>query len=146
MPLLPFRWSRLATMSLALLIMPTAFAEGGGEKSSDKSSGPGFYSMPPVVVNLAGQDINHYLQVSIVFQTSQPGVVEKLKEYEPILRSRAILVLSSKHRKDVDTLKGRQMLTDELVDMARVTVPADDKDKAPDNGIKEALLTAFVIQ
>lgn len=138
------RWPKMAALACALIFMHPAFSEGGGEKASENAGGPGFFTMPPVVVNLAGQDIDHYLQVSIVFQTSQPGVVEKLKEYEPILRSRTILVLSSKRRKDVDSLKGRQLLTDELVDMARVTVPGEDK--APDKGIKDVLLTAFVIQ
>lgn len=130
---------------LAAFTMGLARAEGHGAAAADPNA-PAFYAMEPLVVNLAQPDSKHYVQVSIAYQVANSGVAEQLKVYSPIIRSRAILVLSSKTKGEISNLQGRQRLMDELVDLARLSLPRTAAGANKTNGIDDVHFTGFVIQ
>jgi flagellar FliL protein len=59
-------------------------------------------------------------------------------------------VLSGKTASNLTSIEGKQSLMDELVDLARVTLPSDPKadknDKDPNNGVRDVHFSSFVIQ
>lgn len=133
--------TKLLCLTVLLGASTVTWANSGG--GGDKGASP-FYQMDQVVVNLAPPDVNHYVQINLSIETSDPATVQKLKDYNVILRSRVILIVSSKTMEQVRNLDGRQKLTDELLEMARLTIPANPKD--PTNGVSDVHITGFMIQ
>jgi len=105
---------------------------------------PAFVVMDPFVVNLAAPDSSRYLQIGITYETSGPAIADEMKVYTPVIRSRILLVLSGKNVEQLTSIEGKQLLMDELVDLARVTIQGDPKD--PSRGIRDVHFASFVIQ
>jgi len=103
---------------------------------------PVFHNLDPFTVNLAEENGDHYLQVSIVFQVADEKAVDQVKTYLPVIRNRILLLLSAKRPSELSTAEGKQKLVEELVGAARASIPGT----APDRGITGAFLGAFVIQ
>ena len=139
---------------LVLLVLLVLGAGGGGaawwflgraheaEAKPAAVKPPVFHNLDPFTVNLAEENGDHYLQVSLVFQVADEKVVDQVKTYLPIIRNRILLLLSSKRPSELSTPEGKQKLVDELVAAARASIPGS----APDRGITGAFLGAFVIQ
>ncbi|MFN7834490.1 MAG: flagellar basal body-associated protein FliL [Burkholderiaceae bacterium] len=109
---------------------------------AEKHGPPVFTQLEPFVVNLNDAGSERYLQVGIAFEVKDAKISELVKAYTPILRSRILLVLTSKEVKDVGTIEGKQKVMDELLDMARETIAGPTKDK----GIVDVHFSSFVIQ
>ncbi|MDX1670079.1 MAG: flagellar basal body-associated FliL family protein, partial [Limnobacter sp.] len=62
---------------------------------------PVFSKLDPFVVNLAKPDENRYLQVGITYELTDNVAVDEIKNFTPVIRSRILMVLSSKN---VDSL------------------------------------------
>jgi len=103
---------------------------------------PVFHTLDPFTVNLAEENGDHYLQLSIVYQVADEKVVDGVKMYLPVIRNRILLLLSAKRPSELATPEGKQKLVDELVTAARASIPGT----TPDRGITGAFLGAFVIQ
>jgi flagellar FliL protein len=103
---------------------------------------PVFHNLDPFTVNLAEENGDHYLQVSVVYQVADNKAVDEVKTYLPIIRNRILLLLSAKRPSELSTPEGKQKLVEELVAAARASIPGE----APDRGITGAFLGAFVIQ
>ena len=143
--------SKLLPMLAVLLVLGAA---GGGaawwflgraheaEPKAAVAKPPLFHNLDPFTVNLAEENGDHYLQVSIVFQVADEKAVDQVKTYLPVIRNRILLLLSSKHPSELSTPEGKQKLVDELVAAARASIPGT----TPDRGITGAFLGAFVIQ
>lgn len=140
---------------LVLLILLVLGAAGGGaawwfllrapahgEAKVEKAKPPVFHTLEPFTVNLAEENGDHYLQMSVVYQMSDEKAVEQLKTYLPVLRNRILLLLSAKRPSELATPEGKQKLVAELVTAARDSIPGGEGDK----GIGGAFLGAFVIQ
>ena len=114
--------------------------------SADAKSAPAkapiFVNLEPFTVNLLEENGDHYLQVAVVYQVSDDKVIEQIKTYMPVLRSRILLMLSSKRPSDISTPEGKSKLVGELVAAARESVPG----QTPERGVTQAFLGAFVIQ
>ena len=114
--------------------------------SADAKSAPAkapiFVNLEPFTVNLLEENGDHYLQVAVVYQVSDDKVIEQIKTYMPVLRSRILLMLSSKRPSDISTPEGTSTLVGELVAAARESVPG----QTPERGVTQAFLGAFVIQ
>lgn len=113
-------------------------------KHAEPVGPPAFVVLDPFVVNLAAPDTTRYLQIGITYEASNPKVAEELKTYTPLIRSRILLVLSGKNVTQLTSIEGKQALMDELVDLARVSLPGDSKD--PTHGIRDVHFASFVIQ
>jgi flagellar protein FliL len=103
---------------------------------------PMFHTLEPFTVNLAEENGDHYLQLSVVYQVADEKAVEGVKTYLPIIRNRILLLLSGKRPSELATPEGKQKLVEELVGAARASLPGE----APERGVTGALLGAFVIQ
>ena len=126
---------------------------------------PVFHTLEPFTVNLAEENGDHYLQLSVVYQVADDKAVDHVKVYLPVIRNRILLLLSAKRPSELQTAEGKQSerqriaiavdehgvvsgmvtfedLVEELVGAARASIPGTD----PDRGITGAFLGAFVIQ
>ena len=109
---------------------------------NDPKHPPVFAALEPFVVNLGGPTSERFLQIAISFEVKDGKMADMLKNFTPILRSRILMVLSSKDSDVLGTVEGKQELMDELLDMARETVKGPGKNK----GIVDVHFTSFVIQ
>ena len=57
---------------------------------------PLFHTLEPFTVNLAEENGDHYLQVSVVYQVTDDKAVDQVKIYLPVIRNRILLLLSAK--------------------------------------------------
>lgn len=118
-------------------------AEDKHEAKVEKKAPPVFVTLEPFTVNLQEEGgADHYLQVGIVYQVADSKVVDQLKAYMPVIRSRILLTLSAKRPSEIANLEGKQKLVGELVETARKALPGE----VPERGIDGALLSSFVIQ
>ena len=144
--------SKLLPVLLVLLVLGAGgggsawwFLGRGAHEAEPKAAAvkpPVFHNLDPFTVNLAEENGDHYLQVSVVFQVVDEKAVDQVKTYLPIIRNRILLLLSSKRPSELSTPEGKQKLVDDLVAAARTSIPGT----APDRGITGAFLGAFVIQ
>ncbi|MCQ8897761.1 flagellar basal body-associated FliL family protein [Limnobacter humi] len=144
----------MVAVALLVLIAGGAgafFMLKGGEHKGEEAAKeekphgpPAFVVMDPFVVNLAAPDSTRYLQIGITYETTGPLIAEEIKTFTPVIRSRILMVLSSKNVSQLTTIEGKQALMDELVDLARVTIKGDVKD--PTHGIRDVHFSSFVIQ
>ena len=144
--------SKLWLILLVLLVLGAAgggaawwflhAAGAHGEPKAEKARPPVFYTLEPFTVNLAEENGDHYLQMSVVYQLSDEKAVEQVKTYLPVIRNRILLLLSAKRPSEIASAEGKQKLVTELVSAARDSMPSGEGDK----GIGGAYLGAFVIQ
>jgi flagellar FliL protein len=147
----PAKKSRLLLIVLVLVVL---LGGGGGaawwflgrapapaEAKHEKAKPPVFQTLEPFTVNLAEENGDHYLQMSVVYQMADEKAVEDLKTYLPVIRNRILLLLSSKYPSDLTTPEGKQKLVAELVAAARESLPAEQG-----AAVTGAYLGAFVIQ
>ena len=144
--------SRLVLIVVALLLLAAA---GGGaawwflgrkpaadEHKAEVVKPPVFQNLEPFTVNLAEENGDHYLQVSVVYQLTDEKAVDQVKTYLPVIRNRILMLLSSKRPSELSTAEGKQKLVAELVGAARESIPGT----TPERGVTGALLGSFVIQ
>jgi flagellar FliL protein len=144
--------SKLLPIIVALLVLGGAGAGGAwwffgrahdaAEAKPAAVKPPVFQNLDPFTVNLAEENGDHYLQVSVVYQVADNKAVDDVKTYLPIIRNRILLLLSAKRPSELSTPEGKQKLVEELVAAARASIPGE----APERGITGAFLGAFVIQ
>jgi flagellar FliL protein len=105
-----------------------------------KKGPPTFLALEPFTVNLS--DREHYLQLGLTYEVAATADAELLKAHLPILRSRILLLLSSKDGDALISQEGKAKLSEELVGEARKTVPWSSAEQ----GVKAVHFSAFVIQ
>lgn len=130
----------LISLFIAGLSLPAHAASGGGGGGASLNT----VSLEPLVVNLAPPNLDRFLQVAMTFEAEDAKTAELLKTYTPVLRSRAIFVLTSKTKPELMTVEGKMSLMNELLDMARVSIPASSKE--PSKGILDVHFTNFLVQ
>ncbi|MBI4292281.1 MAG: flagellar basal body-associated FliL family protein [Betaproteobacteria bacterium] len=89
---------------------------GGSEKPAKP---PVFLTMPQFTVNLQGEHGDQFLQTTIVFELTEESAVEAVKAQMPVIRSRLLLLLSSKRPSEISTLAGKETLVQEIIGEAR---------------------------
>jgi len=109
---------------------------------------PTFVNLETFTVNLA--DREHYLQLGVTYEVAGNDTTDALKLNMPILRSKILLLLSSKTSETLVSAEGKSKLADELVAAARELLPLnpnqraeapparEDTDEAADNDHEEA--------
>jgi len=104
---------------------------------------PVFIVIDPFTVNLTPNDgVEQYLQVALTLQVADQAQVDRIKLYMPQVRSRLVLLLSSKKASEISTVEGKKALSEEII--AQVAQPF-----LPDGEpqlVSDVFFTSFVIQ
>jgi len=125
--------------------------KGGGDhdegpaKSKQKSAklGPPTYvTLEPFTVNLQQENGEQYLQVAFTLQVGGLEDSENIKNNMAKVRSRVLLLLSSKRASEINTPEGKQQLSQEILE--QIKEPFDRR--GPEQDVLEVLFTSFIIQ
>lgn len=124
--------------------------KGGAEEAPSKQhkraaprGGPPVYvTIEPFTVNLQPENGEQYLQLAFTLQVSGLEEVETIKSNMPKVRSRLLLLLSSKKASDINTPEGKQQLSAEIMEQVR----SPFEDRGPQQDVLEVLFTSFIIQ
>lgn len=145
---------------MLLLIAVAVLLIGGGagaswyffshktEASGDKhvkvqpAKAPVFILMEPFTVNLQSEGTDQFLQCTFTLQVADNEQVELLKLYLPLVRSRLLLLLTSKHASDINNAAGKQKLIDDI--KSTVNLPFTPGSKPQE--VSDVFFTSFVIQ
>ncbi|OWW18860.1 flagellar basal body-associated protein FliL [Noviherbaspirillum denitrificans] len=103
---------------------------------------PVFIAMDPFTVNLQPEAGDQYLQVQFTLQVADEKQVEQIKLYMPLVRSRVLMLLSSKKASEISTPEGKNKLQEEIV--ALIKQPFTPKSSP--QGVTGVFFTSFVIQ
>jgi flagellar FliL protein len=145
------RLLRVALRSLAALAVIGGAAGwyflGGGQawvaqQTAPKPQPPQFIALETMTVNLQPDNGDRYLQVGITLKSYEKGAEERVKLYMPELRSRVLMLLSTKTPAQLYAPGGKEALMQEILALTRKPYSAEVKDLL----VKEVLFTTFVIQ
>ena len=120
----------------------------GGKKNTaehkevKKIIAPVFVPIEPFTVNLQPENGEQYLQLSFSLQMESPAQVELIKQNMPKVRSRLLMLLSSKKSSELTTSEGKQQLAAEIIGQIKQPFAAD----GPQQEVMEVLFTSFIIQ
>jgi flagellar FliL protein len=146
--------SKKKILLLLLIVLLIGGAGGGGwwyfkmrnnngdAKKEVKVAAPVFMALEQFTVNLNPEGGEHYLQTSITLQVSNNDDIDQIKLYMPQVRSRILMLLTSKKAADIATTQGKQKLAEEI--KAQVNMPVVPGAKAL--SVVNVFFTAFVIQ
>ena len=116
--------------------------EKGGKKKAAKSGPPVFVPLDPFTVNLQPENGEQYLQIAFTLQVSNLEEVELVKLNMPKVRSRLLLLLSSKKASELNTGEGKKVLAGEII--AQVNEPFEERGDQQE--VTDVLFTSFIIQ
>lgn len=121
-----------------------ADAEVGSTKHTkvEAPKPPVFVVMEPFTVNLQSDGSEQFLQVTFTIQVADSEQAESIKLYMPQVRSRLLLLLSSKRATEINTAEGKKKLGNEI--MAAINQPFT-KGSRPQE-VSDVFFTTFVIQ
>jgi flagellar FliL protein len=103
---------------------------------------PVFVPMEAFTVNLQSENGEQFLQTGFTLQLADQKQVELIKMYMPHVRSRLLLLLSSKKASDILTTEGKKQLAQEIIDVIKKPfVP-----HGPSVNVTGVLFTSFVVQ
>ncbi|MET0323061.1 MAG: flagellar basal body-associated protein FliL [Duganella sp.] len=115
------------------------------KKKKEKKAGPPEYlPVDPFTVNLQpGEDgAEQYLQLAFTLEVGSAEEKENLKVNMAKVRSRVLLLLSSKKAADINTPEGKMQLAKEIVE--QTSEPLEPRGEKQD--VVDVLFTAFIIQ
>ena len=124
------------------LMKPKAGEHKAEVKHVEPAQAPVFVTLEQFTVNLQPDPDEKFLQLDISLQVANPEVEKLIKDQMPAVRSRLLMLLTSKVASDISTSEGKQMLSDQIV--AEVKKPFT-KDGKPQE-ILGVFFTSFVIQ
>lgn len=127
------------------------------EKKAEKARPPIYVSMETFTVNLQAEHGEHLLQTTFSLKVSDEAVEQAIKQNLPEVRSRLLLLLSSKRPSELGSVEGKQALANEIAaDVNRVLNPAAAKPEAGAAGaaaaepaagpVASVFFTNFIIQ
>ncbi len=129
-------WNKVSSMGQR---MPPAVAQKAGTdaKAAANTTGP-MYSLETFIVNLAEENGNRYLRVTMDLEMSDESVREEIKARLPQIRNALLMILPSKRIRDISTSQGKDALRQQIIDAINQLLP---KGK-----IRNVYFTEFVIQ
>lgn len=127
------------------------------EKKADHAAAPAFYKFDkPFTVKLQTEQQEAYLQAEVQLRVLDAAAQESLKQFDPELKHRIMLVLLAKKASDLGTAQGVQRLSNEIRETVNNTLEPHPGGKgepkeAPDSAAADApvqavLFTSFIIQ
>lgn len=109
----------------------------------EKKKAPAFLPIDQFTVNISGGGGDRFLQIAFSLEVADPKIADQLKQQMPVVRSRLLLLLSSKTAEDLGNLAGKQKLMSEILAEARA--PLEDSE-LPGKGVENVHFSSFVIQ
>ena len=109
----------------------------------EKKKVPAFQPIDQFTVNISGGGGDRFLQVAFSLELADPKVSDELKQQMPVVRSRLLLLLSSKTAEDLGNLAGKQKLMSEILTEARAPLATS---QLPGKGVDHVHFSSFVIQ
>ncbi|MBC3934923.1 flagellar basal body-associated protein FliL [Undibacterium rugosum] len=103
---------------------------------------PVFLPMEPFTVNLQSNEGDKYLQVSMTLQVEGQEQADLIKANMPQVRSRLLLLLSSKEASEIISTEGKEKLVEEIVE--KTSQPFTPKGEPQKVG--GVFFTSFVVQ
>jgi len=100
-----------------------------------------FTALDMFTANLAERDQDRFAQVGIVIEVGDPKAGAALKAAVPPIRSEILLLLTSKTADELLSLKGKQALAAQVVDIARKYIAPEFR-----SSVHAAHFSSFVIQ
>jgi flagellar FliL protein len=147
--------SRLVAIIIALVIVlagaggaawyflgSKAAAEAEKAQATNVASPPVFLPMEAFTVNLQSENGEQFLQTSFTLQVKSQEAVDLIKLYMPHVRSRILLLLSSKKASDILSTEGKDKLAQEII--AAIKKPFTPNGASVD--VTSVLFTSFVVQ
>lgn len=127
-------------------------------KKAAEGAPPVFVKLDAFTVKLQAEGQDAYLQAVPELRVLDAHVGDKIKQYNPEIRHKVLLILSGKKPSEVSTPQGVQKLANEM----RVTInaiieppvprrkgkePEEPSDRAgPDEPVQAVLFTSFIVQ
>ena len=127
------------------------------KKKKSEHGAPAFYKFDkPFTVKLQTEQQEAYLQTEVQLRVLDAAAQESLKEYDPELKHRIMLILLTKKASDLSSAPGVQRLSNEIRETVNNTleppVAKKNRDKEPgdvappDAPVQAVLFTSFIIQ
>ncbi|MEO8419116.1 MAG: flagellar basal body-associated protein FliL [Methylophilaceae bacterium] len=101
-----------------------------------------FVNLDTFTVNLQPDPNEQFLQMDIALQVADQEQADLIKLEMPKVRSRLLLLLSSKKSSEISSIKGKNQLTEEII--AQINQPFSPKAKG--QNLLGVFFTSFVIQ
>ncbi len=112
------------------------------EHKAEPAKVPVFMPLEPFTVNLQSETGDKYLQVTMSLQVEDAAQTEVIKANLPQVKSRILLLLSSKDAAEILTNEGKEKLIEEIVDrINQPFVPKGERQK-----VMSVFFTSFVVQ
>ncbi len=111
------------------------------KKKKKEEAGPVFVSLDAFTVNLQGEE-GQLLQTAITLQMADEEDAAKLKQHMPLIRSRLVMLLSSKPAEEVLTAEGKLKLAQEIADQIKQPFFPGDYPME----VQSVLFTSFIVQ
>lgn len=112
------------------------------EHKEEVAKVPVFMPLEPFTVNLQSDSGDKYLQVSMTLQVESEEQASLIKANMPQVRSRLLLLLSSKEANDILSNEGKDKLVEEIIE--KVSEPFTPKGE--EQKVKGVFFTSFVVQ
>ena len=118
--------------------------EDGSDVTAKKKKKPTtFIKLESFTVNLQSDDREpHYLQIELSLKANESEAVKVIENKKPEVRNQILLLLSSKKPSEINTLEGKQKLSQEIIQAIRAKVDSEDLE----DDILDVLFTSFIIQ
>ncbi len=119
-------------------------AEGEAAEAKPVPAKPPVYMpMEQFTVNLQSDGFgDQYLQLAFTLQVADEKQVEQIKLYMPLVRSRVLMLLSSKKASELNTVEGKKTLSEDIV--AQINQPFTPQSEPQQ--VTGVFFTSFVIQ
>ena len=117
-------------------------SDGAPHKAVAKLGPPVFVPIDTFTVNLQPEAGDQFLQIAFTLQVAGQEQVELIKTNMPKVRSRLLLLLSSKKASELNNVEGKKQLVSDII--GQVKLPFEDK--GPEQEVTDVLFTSFIIQ
>lgn len=146
-------------------------AEGDGSEETqaaetakkDPKAPPTFLPLDAMVVNLADEGGNRFVQMAITLQLADPKVAEEMKVYMPSIRNSILMLISQRTAEQILRIEGKEALIQEIIAEVSLVMgydyeppnaepEAETKGKKPKrkrpvyNPIEGVLFSSFIVQ
>jgi len=112
------------------------------KKKKSEAGPPVYVPVEAFTVNLQPEEGEQYLQLAFTLQVPDAEQSESIKNNMPKVRSRILLLLSSKKASEINTPEGKQQLSKEILE--QINQPFEEH--GDEQEVSEVLFTSFIIQ
>ncbi len=126
-------WNKLSEINTA----GNGEANTEAEQSQTAQLGP-LFSLDTFIVNLADEERNRYLRITMDLELAAPTDTDKLNERLPQIRDRILMILPTKRFEDIASVEGKVALRDEIIGKLNSLFPAEV--------VSNIFFTEFVVQ